>query len=130
MSTSLIRFLAVLATDPGILAEYMRNPGEVMHEAGLSDSDIAALRSGDPSVLEAQLQKDGVTLGVCGPVHDPLPVLPTHTHLVILDAKSPISVAAKPSEPPAAAKDTGSQSKPAGSAEAPAQASAVQSPKR
>jgi hypothetical protein len=48
-------FLAVLATDQEKLAGYLRNPDEVMQEAGLSEADRAVLRSGDRSALEARL---------------------------------------------------------------------------
>ena len=62
MSTPLKHFLAVLATDPDTLAEYLRNAEEVMNEAGLSPEDIAILKSGDPAALEARLHLGGPTV--------------------------------------------------------------------
>jgi hypothetical protein len=49
-------FLARLATDPTTYKEYLKNPNEVMHQAGLSAADQAALRSGDPAIIAAQLE--------------------------------------------------------------------------
>ncbi|MGP0062681.1 MAG: hypothetical protein ACLQGP_03645 [Isosphaeraceae bacterium] len=55
MSKPLLKFLAGIATDPEKLGEFLRNPDEVMHEAGLSPGDIAAIQSRNASVLEARL---------------------------------------------------------------------------
>jgi hypothetical protein len=55
VAATLRHFLAVLATDLEKFMEYQQNPEEVMAEAGLSDADKAALRSGDAQVLEAQI---------------------------------------------------------------------------
>jgi hypothetical protein len=60
-------FLAVLATDPDTLAEYLRNAEEVMNEAGLSPEDIAVLKSGDPAALEALLNRGGPTVATPRP---------------------------------------------------------------
>jgi hypothetical protein len=59
VSTPLKYFLARLATDPGTLAEYHRNPDEVMHEAGLSELDRAALKSADERAIVARLDAEG-----------------------------------------------------------------------
>jgi hypothetical protein len=56
VSTTLKHFLVTLATDREKLAEYLRSPDEVVQEAGLSEADRAALKSGDPYALEARLE--------------------------------------------------------------------------
>jgi hypothetical protein len=109
VSTPLKRFLAVLATDLDRLAEYLRNPDEVMHEAGLSKDDVAALRSGDPSALEARFDREGSTAPMAQPwTIEPsfrIPTftyhhmiestcgIPTFTHMVIVEcgARAPAS---------------------------------------
>jgi hypothetical protein len=48
-------FLARLATDPRTFEEYLRNPDEVMHEAGLSATDRAALQTADPTAIAARI---------------------------------------------------------------------------
>ena len=55
VSTTLTRFLATLATDPDLLAEYLHDKDRVIRESGLSPEDVAALRSGDRSTLMARL---------------------------------------------------------------------------
>ena len=74
MSTPLKQFLAVLATDPDTLAEYLRNAEEVMNEAGLSPEDIAVLKSGDPAALEARLNLGSPTVAPARPA----PAAPVH----------------------------------------------------
>jgi hypothetical protein len=107
VSTPLKQFLAVLATDPDTLAEHLRNPDEVMHEAGLSQEDIAALTSRNPSALEARLDDGGPNgdaedppsspgtsaadprsisrRSVAPVVYDPLPCRNTVTHSVSVE---------------------------------------------
>jgi hypothetical protein len=52
-------FLARLATDPRTFEEYLRNPDEVMHKAGLSAPDRAALKTADPPAIAARLDAAG-----------------------------------------------------------------------
>jgi hypothetical protein len=58
VSTNLTRFLATLATDPDLLAAYLRDRNKVIREAGLSLEDVAALRSGDGTTLAARLNRE------------------------------------------------------------------------
>jgi hypothetical protein len=55
VSKPLLQFLAGIATDPEKLGEFLRNPDEVMHEAGLSQEDIVAIKSRNASALEVRL---------------------------------------------------------------------------
>jgi hypothetical protein len=59
VSTPLQLFLARLATDPASYEEYQRNPDEIMHEAGLSRADQAALKTCNPEAIAAQLEAGG-----------------------------------------------------------------------
>jgi hypothetical protein len=86
VSTPLKSFLAVLATDLDRLAEYLQDRDRVMEEAGLSPEDIAALKSGDPSRLEARFDFDESCLTtVRVKVIEPSPRFPTFTHAPKID---------------------------------------------
>src|SRR5262245_47444017 len=58
VSTNLTRFLATLATDPDLLAAYLRDRDKVIREAGLSPEDVAALSGGDRATLAARLDRE------------------------------------------------------------------------
>jgi hypothetical protein len=58
VSMPLKQFLAMLATDSEKLADYLLKPDEVMNESGLSHDDMAVLRGGDLSILEASLDEE------------------------------------------------------------------------
>ena len=53
-------FLSGLATDPTKLGEFIRDPDAVAKKAGLSEDDVAALKSGLPALIHARLA--GVSL--------------------------------------------------------------------
>jgi len=55
VSKNLERFLAEIVTDPEKYREFLRNPDRVMQEAGLSELEIAAVKSGSASAVEAQI---------------------------------------------------------------------------
>ncbi len=105
MSTPLTRFLAAIATDPDLLAEYLRDKDKVIREAGLPQEDVAALRSGDRSTVVARLDSlvpmptvqvaisvsaelggpaQVITQVPTWPVYDTGVRIPTVTHLVIM----------------------------------------------
>jgi hypothetical protein len=56
-------FLAEIATNPDKLAEFQRNPDELMHAAGLSAEDIAAVKGRNPAALEARLDGQNASPG-------------------------------------------------------------------
>jgi hypothetical protein len=53
-------FLAGLATEPARLGEFIMDPEAVAKKAGLSEDDVAALKSGLPGLIHARLA--GVSL--------------------------------------------------------------------
>src|ERR1051326_2202869 len=48
-------FLVGLATDPGLLGRFIKDPSTVMGEAGLSANDQAVLHSANPAAIHARL---------------------------------------------------------------------------
>ena len=45
------RYLVKLATDPGELGRFIKDPGKSMESAGLSDEEQAILKSGNPAAI-------------------------------------------------------------------------------
>jgi hypothetical protein len=63
----LTRFLATLATDPDLMAAYLRDREKVIRESGLTPEDVAALGSGDRSELAARLHGETSPTTASGP---------------------------------------------------------------
>ena len=96
VSTPLKRFLAILATDSDRLAEYLHDRDGVIQKAGLSPEDVAALRSGDPSILAARFECDeSVSAMSVENSIEPSFQIPTFTHMQKIDATFLIQAVAK-----------------------------------
>ena len=58
MSKASTDLIAKLSTDPDFRARFRDNPDQVMDEAGLSEEDKAAMKSGDPDRIREHLGDD------------------------------------------------------------------------
>lgn len=58
MSKASADLIAKLSTDPEFRTRFRANPDQVMDEAGLSEEDKAAMKSGDPDKIREHLGDD------------------------------------------------------------------------
>jgi hypothetical protein len=58
MSKASADLIAKLSTDPDFRTRFRANPDQVMDEAGLSEEDKAAMKSGDPDKIREHLGDD------------------------------------------------------------------------
>ena len=58
MSKASADLIARLSTDPEFRTRFRANPDQVMDEAGLSEEDKAAMKSGDPDKIREHLGDD------------------------------------------------------------------------
>ena len=58
MSKASADLIAKLSTDPDFRTRFRANPDQVMDEAGLSEEDKAAMKSGDPDRIREHLGDD------------------------------------------------------------------------